>query len=129
MAQPALEKLEQATQRVASANTRRLRIQVQLEAARQQYAEAVKEAEAAYGTADLNKLREILTKQEADNAQAVGEFVKAVDDFERFITRIEQALADPEAMSTLLAAMPAAASPAPQPASSNAAVLFNEDDI
>lgn len=132
MSQTALEKLEQAKQRVERANTARQRIQVKLEAARQQYAEAVREAETAYGTADLDKLRALLMKQEADNAKAVEEFVSAVDDFERFISRIETALADPEAMSALLASMPTvavepvAAAPA---APTKSSVVFNEDDI
>lgn len=133
MSQTALEKLEQAKQRVERASTARQRIQVKLEAARQQYAEAVREAETAYGTADLDKLRALLMKQEADNAKAVEEFVSAVDDFERFISRIETALADPEAMSALLASMPpvvavepVAAAPA---APTKSSVVFNEDDI
>ncbi|KVP96435.1 hypothetical protein WJ97_11130 [Burkholderia ubonensis] len=133
MSQTALEQLEQSKQRVERANARRTQIQVKLEAARQQYAEAVKEAEAAHGTADLDKLRKILVDLEADNAKAVAEFVRAVDDFEAFIARIEEALANPEAMTALLATMspviaaPAeAASPADKPAE---AVSFNEDDI
>lgn len=132
MSQTALEKLEQAKQRVERANTARQRIQVKLEAARQQYAEAVREAETAYGTADLDKLRALLMKQEADNAKAVEEFVSAVDDFERFISRIETALADPEAMSALLASMPPVA-PEPVVAApatpTKSSVVFNEDDI
>ncbi|KVP65579.1 hypothetical protein WJ96_04215 [Burkholderia ubonensis] len=133
MSQTALEQLEQSKQRVERANARRTQIQVKLEAARQQYAEAVKEAEAAHGTADLDKLRKILVDLEADNAKAVAEFVRAVDDFEAFIARIEEALANPEAMTALLATMspviaaPAeAAAPADKPAE---AVSFNEDDI
>lgn len=132
MASTALEQLEQSKQRVERANTRRQRIQVQLEAARQQYAEAVKEAEAAYGTADLVQLRALLAQQEADNEKAILEFVRAVDDFERFITRIETALADPQAMTALLESMPAPAvdSGAASGAGPSAApVLFNEDDI
>lgn len=125
----ALEQLEQSKQRVERANARRQRIQVQLEAARQQYAEAVKEAEAAYGTSDLAKLRTLLAQQEADNEKAIREFVLAVEDFESFIVRIETALNNPEAMTALLDTMSAAepaAAPTPAP---KAPVLFNEDDI
>lgn len=130
MASTALEQLEQSKQRVERANSRRQRIQVQLEAARQQYTEAVKEAEAAYGTADLNQLRTLLAQQEADNEKAILEFVRAVNEFEGFIARIEAALADPEAMTALLESMPAPApAAAPSPAPKAAQVRFNDDDI
>ncbi|KVP16822.1 hypothetical protein [Burkholderia ubonensis] len=133
MSQTALEQLEQSKQRVERANARRQQIQVKLEAARQQYAEAVKEAEAAHGTADLDKLRQILVDLEAANAKAVAEYVRAVDDFEAFITRIEEALANPEAMSALLATMsPVIAAPVDDAGTAAApatAVAFNEDDI
>ncbi len=136
MSKNALELLEQAKQRVEGANTRRQRIQVQLESARQQYAEAVGEAETNYGTADLAQLRAILVKQEADNEKAIMEFVHAVNGFENFIERIEKALADPEAMTALLSTMPEAEPAAPPvlaaatPAVAGAGVVaFNEDDI
>jgi membrane protein involved in colicin uptake len=134
MSQTVLDQLEQSKQRVERANIRRNRIQVQLEAARQQYAEAVREAEAGHGTADLDKLRTILVDLEAKNTAAVAEFVRAVDDYEAFISRIEGALADPEVMAAVLATMapviapaatpaPAATKPAPAP------VAFAEEDI
>ncbi len=129
MSKNALELLEQAKQRVEGANTRRQRIQVQLEAARQQYAEAVREAEANYGTADLTLLRAKLVKQEADNEKAIMEFVKAVDGFENFIERIEKALVDPEAMSALLLTMPDAEPDATPAVAGAGVVAFNEADI
>ena len=133
MAITALEQLEQAKKRMESANARRNQVQGRLEAARQQYAEAVREAEAAHGTSDLPKLREILAKQEADNTAAIAEFVRAVDDFDSYITRIERALADPEAMNALLVTMTPVAAPAPvvdeAPKAKAATVQFNEDDI
>jgi len=135
MSQAVLDKLEQAKQRVQLANKRRERIQVQLEAARQQYTEAVREAEAAHGTADLDKLRAKLVDLEAQNAAAVAEFVRAVDDFEAFIARIEGALADPEVMAAVLATMAPVVAPevAPEPAApvkpAASAVAFSADDI
>lgn len=151
MSQAVLDQLEQSKQRAERANARRTRIQVQLESARQQYAEAVSEAEAAHKTADLDKLREKLVELEAENAKAVAEFVRAVDDYEAFIVRIEEALANPEAMTALLAtvapankfdAIMASAAPMmamlqaasvpgalPGPVPVAAAAVFNEDDI
>lgn len=133
MSQTALEQLEHAKRRADEANARRQQIQVKLESARQQYAEAVKEAEAAHGTANLDKLRQILVDLEAENSKSVAEFVRAVDDFEAFIKRIEEALADPEAMNALLLTMsPVVAAPAVAPAAAAKpaeAPAFNEDDI
>lgn len=130
MAHTALEQIGQSTQRVESVKTRRTRIQVQLESARQQFSEAVAEAEANFGTADLDKLRAILTQQEADNTKASAEFIRAIDDFERFIVRIEDALANPESMAALVAAMePVAVEAQPSPAAVPAAVTFDASDI
>ncbi|MBU9199835.1 hypothetical protein KTD31_00280 [Burkholderia multivorans] len=130
MSQSAQEQLEQAKQRLERANARRTQIQVKLESARQQYAEAVKEAQAAHGTADLDALRKTLVSLESENTTAVAAFVRAVDDFETFITRIEEALANPEAMNELLLTMqPAVPAPAVADAAPKAAVAFNEDDI
>lgn len=151
MSQAVLEKLEQAKLRVDRANTRRNRIQVQLEAARQQHAEATRAAEelvaerrkkglhpdilGAEREVGLPLLREILAREEEENAAAVAEFVRAVDHFEAFIGRIEGALADPEVMAEVLATMapvvaPETAPAAPAPAKPAAAnVAFEEGDI
>lgn len=136
MAQPpstALQQLELLQKRVESLSTRRTRVQLQLETARQQHAEAVAEANSLHGTSDLGELRAILVRQEADNAQAVADFTRAVDEFEQFITRIEEALANPEVMAALVAAMePASASvaPAPAPAATATAVpVFSSEEI
>ena len=134
MSQTVLDQLEQSKQRVERANTRRNRIQVQLESARQQHADAVREAEAGHGTADLDKLRAILVDLEAKNTAAVAEFVRAVDDFEAFITRIENALADPEVMAAVLATMAPVVAPAaaPTPTATKpaaAVAAFDEGDI
>lgn len=128
----ALAQLEAAKLRLERLVSRRTQAQVQLEAARQQYAEAVKEAEQAYGTADLVELKARLTKEELRNEQVVAEFVRAVDEFERFIVQIEEALADPRALATLVAGMPAD-SAAPLPTEcvvpATAAVYDEDEDI
>ena len=130
MATSAIEQLEQQKARLDQLNARRNRIQGQLEAARQQYAEAVAEAQSAYGTADLDKLRELLVQKEAENAAAIAEFIRAMDEFEAIVSRIEKALADPEAMNALLVAMPApAAAPAEPVAAAPASMVFSGEDI
>ena len=130
MSTSAIEQLEQQKARLDQLNARRNRIQGQLEAARQQYAEAVAEAQSAYGTADLDKLRELLVQKEAENAAAIAEFIRAMDEFEAIVSRIEKALADPEAMNALLVAMPApAAAPAEPVAAAPASMVFSGEDI
>lgn len=124
--QTAVEQLEQSKQRLESLKVRRQRAQVQLEAGRQQLAEAQREAQSLYGTSDLGELKKILAKQEADNASALSEFLKAVTEFEGFIGRIEEALTNPAAMASLLASMPEETAPA-APASQS--VEFDEEGI
>lgn len=150
MSQSVQDQLEQAKQRLERANKRRNDIQVKLESAKQQHADAQRAAEelvaarrkkglhadilGAGREVGLDLLREILTREEAENAAAVAEFVRAVDEFEAFISRIEGALADPEAMTALLATLsPVVAAPAPAPATEAkpvvGAVVFDESDI
>lgn len=116
MTQSVAEQLELAKQRVEQITTRRNRIQVQLEAARQQYAEAVAEATSTYGTADLDRLRATLVEQEQNNAKIVSEYVKAVDAFESYVEKVEKALADPEAMNAFLLTIAQSASTEAVPA-------------
>lgn len=114
---------EQQNRRIEDLNKRRNAVQVQLESARQQYEQAVSDAKAAYGTADLDELRAQLRAAEEANASAVAEFITALDTYEALVTRMERALSDPEALNEMLlelgrksadtAAPVIAASPAP----------------
>lgn len=133
MAVSALEQLEQLKKRLDALTARRTQAQVKLEAARQQYAEAVREAQANYGTSNLDELRAILVRQEEANNAALADFTRGLDEFENFIQRIEAALADPEVMAAMVSAMEPvvlAKDPAPAPAANPAAKpAFAEDDI
>lgn len=115
-----VQRLEQLKQRVNTAATRATRVQVQLETARQQHAEAIKEAQRDYQTSDLDELRTKLVSAETENTRAVNDFELAVEEFEKFVTRIEAALADPEKMAELVETISAqrapVAAPAPAPA-------------
>lgn len=102
----ALAQLEQQKKRIEQLSARRTRLQVQLETAREQYNAASQEAIKNYGTADLNELRTMLQNQIAANNAAVKNYLEAVDEFERFISRIEDALTNPEALTALVASMP-----------------------
>lgn len=112
---------EEHSRRVEQLNQRRTTIQVQLEAARQQYETAVTEAKAAFGTADLDELREKLAAAEQANSQAVVEFITALDTFEALVARMEKALSDPEALQEMLLALGRTA-PAESPTSAPAAI-------
>lgn len=132
MSQSPTDQLEQQKQRIDALNQRRNRIQVQLETARQQYAEAVAEAQAQHGTSDVETLRANLVKLEADNAKSVADFVQALDDFEAFIVRIESALNDPEVLAALVASMTPVVVVAPTPVAAPvpaAAVAFDHEEI
>ncbi|GBG14452.1 ATPase [Novimethylophilus kurashikiensis] len=124
----AVEQLEQGKKRLESLTVRRQHAQVQLEAGRQQLADAQREAMERYGTADLAELKRILARQEADNERALGEFQTSVAEFEGFISKIEAALADPVAMASLLASMPEQAAPV-SPAEAAPAPAFSSEDI
>jgi chromosome segregation ATPase len=127
----ALELLETQKKRLEQLNGRRQKIQVTVEAARQQYDQAVQESVAEHETADLADLRAKLVKLETENTNVLAEFVQAVDQYEAFIVRIESALSDPEAMSALLASLSlaGAALAAPTSETASAALAFDEADI
>lgn len=133
----ALALLDEQTKRLEQLNARRQKIQVTVEAARQQYEQAVQESNSEHKTADLDQLRATLVALEAENANVLAQFVQAVDKYEAFIVRIETALADPEAMSALLDSLNAAAAsmadtapePAAAPSAEAAAATFDENDI
>lgn len=137
MTQDTKARFEQQVKRADALNARRTRVQVQLEAARQQHAQAVREAIEAYGTADLNVLRAQHTALAEENTRVVGDFEAALGTFDSMLTRIEAALADPAALSDFLLELgstPGAGS-APAgvaevaPVAAPAAPVFNDADI
>lgn len=100
------ENLEQMKKRLEAVGVRQQSIQVRLEAARQQLAEGRKDAEATHKTSDVAELKAILARQEAANTQALGDFDKAVADYEAFVRRIEEAMSNPMVMAEMLTALP-----------------------
>lgn len=143
-----LEQLEQGKQRADRANVRRNQIQAKLEATRQLFAEAQREAETLVAErrekgvhvdllevereVGLDLLRELLTREESENAAATASYLHAVDQYERHIATIEEALANPEAMAALIATLPPLdepAAPAVAPVSKPGTPVFSEDDI
>ena len=129
-AEQALALLETHKKRMEQLRSRQTRVQVQLEAARAAHAEAVALCEQSYGTADLSRLREMLAAKVAQNNEVVQSFVKALDDFEGHLVRIERALADPVALEELLQSMPhQEQGEFATEASGLSEVEFDEDDI
>lgn len=127
MSTTALEQLEQLRKRLDGLTARRTAAQVKLESARQQYQEAVAEAQANYGTANLDELRAILVKEEERNSAALADFVRGLNQFEEFLTRIENALENPEVMAALVATMEPVAAPAPAAVATANPALAEED--
>lgn len=105
----AVNQLAESKQKLASLAERRTRIQVQLETARQQLNEARAQAEAEYGTSDVARLREILAERDKANTEAAAQFQLAVTEFDAFLTRIEQAIANPALVSDLIKTEPVVA--------------------
>lgn len=133
MSTSALEQLEQLKKRLDGLTARRTAAQVKLESARQQYQEAVSEAQANYGTSNLDELRAILVKEEERNTAALADFLRGLNDFEDFLGRIEKALENPEVMAAMVSAMEPVATPAAAPLESIAPAAaipaVQEEDI
>jgi len=102
----ALAFLEKHKKRVEALQSRQTRIQVQLGTAREQYRQAVAQAKESFGTADVPELERLLSDKIKANNAAVAEFVKAVDEFEAHLSRIETALSDPVALEEFLQGLP-----------------------
>ncbi len=129
MATPA-EQLQSLKTRAEAAGARRQAVQVKLEAARQQLAEARQEALQAFGTDDLAALKSLLDQQESANTRAISEFANAVAEFEKFLGRMEEAMANPQAMAELLTQLPELAPvDAPAPAAATAADLGVNEEL
>lgn len=100
------QKLEHAKKVLEQAKQRATDIQVELKSARQQYQRAAEEALREHGTDSLPKLREKLTALEQSNETAVTEFCRYVAEYERHVSAVEAALANPAAMAAFLASLP-----------------------
>lgn len=101
-----LQKLEQAKKALEQAKQRATDIQVELKSARQQYQRAAEEAKLEHGTDSLPELRKKLAALEASNDTAVSEFCRYVAEFERHVSAVESALANPAALAAFLASLP-----------------------
>jgi polyhydroxyalkanoate synthesis regulator phasin len=90
MTKTAIQQLEECKRRHAALQERRTRAQVKLEAERKALAEAEAEALALFGTADIDKLREIFQQRQAENESKVAAFAAELDAVERRVADIER---------------------------------------
>lgn len=123
----AIELLEQGKKKLEAVNARRTRVQVQIESARDRLAQVKQEALQNFGTMDLAELKALLRKHEAENAEALPFFLSSVEQFDEKVTKLSKALADPQALAELLAAMPDPIAEAPVAAQATAE--FDSEDI
>lgn len=134
---PAIAQLALLQKRADALNTRRSRVQFQLETARKNYTDAVASAEKTFKTSNLAELRAELVALEAKNSQAIVDFTLALDEAEKFISVMEEALADPEKMAATILAMEqnagvqggSSVSAPATPAPATTAPVFVADDI
>jgi hypothetical protein len=89
----AVQQLEEQKARHSALIQRRTKVQVEIEAASRQYAEAQEEAVREFGTGNLDALRELYLKNEAENERRVSQFIKDLDALENAIADTEQQLA------------------------------------
>lgn len=90
MSKTAIQQLEEHKRRHSSLQERRTRAQIRLEAERKALAEAEAEALELFGTADLEKLREIYQQRVAENESKVAAFAAELDAVERQVADIER---------------------------------------
>lgn len=118
--------LEREIKLVDQLTARRTRIQVQLEAGRQQYNQVVEEARALFRTENISELQQLWKQHEAENAKEVAMYQQARIEFERGVKQLEDALANPELLAAMIAAMPPL-NPQPETAPVEASQFSDED--
>lgn len=82
--------LDEQKKRLAALQERRTRLQVRLETERKALQEAQEEAQALFGTSDLDALRALYRERQADNDRKVVDFVMALDDIDQRLGDIER---------------------------------------
>lgn len=88
----AIERLEEGKRRLLTLTDTRTRLEVELQAARRQLAEAQQEAEQEFGTSDLDKLRALFRDREERNNKAVEAFLDALTEAENSLRKAAQAM-------------------------------------
>ena len=87
------QELEHLKKRLEALNQTRTRALVELEASKRQLAELSAEAESAFGTADVAKLKQLLAEKEAENRARLTAFASGLDSVEASLKQVEAALA------------------------------------
>ena len=92
MTNPNVQLLERARQQLEALSTRRTRVQVKLETEQAAFKAAQQEAVTLYGTADIEELRKILSKNQQSAREAWENFDKACKKAEQGLNDIDAAL-------------------------------------
>ncbi len=82
--------LDDQKRRLASLQERRTRVQVRIETERRALQETQAEAQAQFGTSDLEALRQLYRDRQSDNDRKVVEFVMALDEIDQRLSDIER---------------------------------------
>jgi len=82
--------LDEQKKRLANLQERRTRLQVRLETERKALQDAQEEAQALFGTSDLDALRALYRERQADNDRKVVDFVMALDEIDQRLADIER---------------------------------------
>lgn len=82
--------LDAQRQRLATLQDRRTRAQVKLETDREALKQAQAEAEASFGTSNLEELRALYTKRITEDEQVVMDFILSLDVIESALSDIER---------------------------------------
>lgn len=127
---------QEAINRLKDASKRLSNLAVTLGAGRAQYEAAANEATEKFGTADLTELRARIRQTSEENQQTALANLAAVDNLEKVLAQLEEALTNPAALAEMLANLPEApAAITPESVSVPAAAAaaptkpFNELDI
>lgn len=82
--------LDDQKRRLAALQERRTRVQVRVETERRALQETQAEAQAQFGTSDLEALRQLYRDRQSDNDRKVVEFVMALDEIDQRLSDIER---------------------------------------
>lgn len=92
MASQSIEKLQQ---RYEKFSTQRIRVQAQLDGAKDRLTELEQQAIEAFGTADVDALQQKLEKMKSENEKKQTEYQKNLDEIEAKLTQVETDFSEP----------------------------------
>ena len=89
MSHEEIQTLEQLSQRYSSLNDQRIRAQTNLENAQAELAKLEQQALEAFGTSDLEELKNKLQTMESENQKRMVEYQRHLDSIESDLAKVE----------------------------------------